>query len=126
MCDALCRKGRLTGASVLPVLLVLLARPAGARGPVDFASEVKPILAKNCLHCHGPDEATRKAGLRLDVRASAFSDHAGTRAFVAGKPGDSDAYARLTSTDPDERMPPPEFAQKTGKRPIVLPVLLEI
>src|SRR5882757_7661334 len=37
---------------------------------VDFASDIKPLLAKNCFHCHGPD--AQEAGLRLDTRKFAF------------------------------------------------------
>ena len=37
----------------------------------DFTREVRPLLSRHCFKCHGPDEATRKSGLRLDVRAEA-------------------------------------------------------
>src|SRR6516225_3469311 len=33
----------------------------------DFAREVRPLLAKFCFKCHGPNEKTRKAKFRLDV-----------------------------------------------------------
>jgi hypothetical protein len=46
--------------------------PAGAAGPsrVDFAREVRPILAESCFECHGPDPKGRKADLRLDSRSA--------------------------------------------------------
>jgi hypothetical protein len=34
----------------------------------DFTSEVRPILSRQCLPCHGPDAATRKKDLRLDMK----------------------------------------------------------
>ena len=40
---------------------------------VDFNYHVKPILSDRCYQCHGPDEKTRKAGLRLDIESLAFS-----------------------------------------------------
>ena len=43
-------------------VLLLAARPACAAGPekVDFARQVRPILAENCFECHGPDPRGRK------------------------------------------------------------------
>jgi len=40
--------------------------PAAASGTIDFARDIQPILAKNCLACHGP--AKQRGGLRLDSR----------------------------------------------------------
>ena len=37
-----------------------------------FTAKVRPILAKNCFKCHGPDDKARKAKLRLDVRDAAL------------------------------------------------------
>ena len=34
---------------------------------IDFNYHVRPILSDRCYKCHGPDEKTRKAGLRLDI-----------------------------------------------------------
>jgi len=73
----------------------------------DFASEVRPILAKFCFKCHGPDDSTRKAGLRLDQAASALAPaKSGERAIVPGKPGESELVARLDA-EGSSLMPPP-------------------
>ncbi|MFN5852155.1 MAG: DUF1549 domain-containing protein, partial [Pirellulaceae bacterium] len=56
------------------------------------------------------DEAKVEAGLRLDQRDSALGLlPSGERAIVAGDPNASQLIDRVTSTDPDVRMPPPAF-----------------
>ncbi|MBN9119103.1 MAG: PSD1 domain-containing protein [Planctomycetes bacterium] len=74
---------------------------------MDFNRDVRPILSNNCFQCHGPDEKTRKAKLRLDT-----PDGAAT-AIVAGKPDQSELVTRLTATPDDESVMPPA---KTGKK----------
>jgi hypothetical protein len=74
----------------------------GAESP-GFNRDIRPLLAKHCLACHGPDAAKRKGDLRLDDRDAAVD----TGAIVPGKAEDSELWRRLTSTDPDEVMPPP-------------------
>ena len=49
----------------------------GEPKPVDFDRDVKPIFAKHCVSCHGPDK--QKNGLRLDRKADAAT------VLVAGK-----------------------------------------
>ncbi|WP_077022650.1 PSD1 and planctomycete cytochrome C domain-containing protein [Fuerstiella marisgermanici] len=79
---------------------------------VDFTRDVRPILSNACFHCHGPDQDTREADLRLDQHAGLFDDRGG---YVAVKPGDvsnSELVRRLLSDDPDEVMPPPQSNKK--------------
>ena len=60
---------------------------ASAAAVVDFAREVQPIFAENCLHCHGPDAGDRKAGLRLDTRDGALKGgKSGVAAIVEKSP----------------------------------------
>src|SRR5262249_41597356 len=73
-----------------------------------FASKVRPILAGYCFKCHGPDEKTRKAKLRLDVRDEALRPARSRKhAIVPGKPDQSELVARIFSEDESEVMPPP-------------------
>ncbi len=54
--------------NVKPMILAFvlgLAQNAAAAPPVDYAREVKPILAARCTSCHGA--IRQKAGLRLDT-----------------------------------------------------------
>ena len=76
---------------------------------VDFNYHVKPILSDRCYQCHGPDEKTRKAGLRLDVESIAFSKlNSGNSAFTSGNLYKSESAHRIIHDDPEVVMPPPE------------------
>ncbi|HEX4796341.1 MAG TPA: PSD1 and planctomycete cytochrome C domain-containing protein [Humisphaera sp.] len=91
---------------VLVLIWVLLAAPS-ARAAVDFNRDVRPILAGNCLKCHGLDESARKSKLRLDLRETATGPaKSGKAAIVSGKPDESELVRRITSSDPDVVMPP--------------------
>src|SRR5437867_3289715 len=74
---------------------------------VEFIREVRPVLARHCFKCHGPDEKARKAKLRLDVRAAALrGGKSGRPALVPGKPEQSELVQRVFAEDEGERMPP--------------------
>ena len=93
--------------SLLTISLVFVANTLAR--DVDFRAQILPLLSENCFNCHGPDTATRKAGLRLDRRADALLPaESGAAAIVPGKPDASSLMSRLVSHDPDEIMPPPE------------------
>ncbi len=76
-----------------------------SEGP-DFGREIRPILAENCYHCHGPDEQAREAKLRLDTFEGATTGGETGPAIVPGKPGESELMARILSPDADDHMPP--------------------
>ncbi|HMO66639.1 MAG TPA: DUF1549 domain-containing protein, partial [Verrucomicrobiota bacterium] len=93
--------------------------PAGA--PVSFNRDIRPILSDHCFACHGPDENTRKARLRLDLEEDALKPaRSGRPAFVPGSPDDSELIARVLSSDPDEVMPPPEHKKPLKAQQIEL------
>jgi hypothetical protein len=88
---------------------------------VDFNQDIRPLLSDRCYKCHGPDEAKRQAGLRLDLEAGVKS--AGDSGEIAVVPGDLKAsamIARITSTDPDQRMPPADSGKSLSPDEIAL------
>lgn len=92
--------------SVLSLIALPLAVHAAA--PLDYNRDIRPILSENCFSCHGFDEKSRKAKLRLDVQDSAYAERDG---IISIKPGDlknSEAWKRIISEDEDELMPPPK------------------
>ena len=89
--------------------LLLFASVARAADTVSFSREIMPILSDNCLACHGHDEKTRKAGLRLDIREGALAKNKeGIAAIIPGKPDESELIKRVLSDDADDLMPPPK------------------
>jgi mono/diheme cytochrome c family protein len=85
------------------------AAASGAPAAVDFNRDIQPILSENCFQCHGPDEKSRKARLRLDRPEGAFgSTESGATAVVPGKPAESELIVRIFATDPEDVMPAPK------------------
>lgn len=80
---------------------------------VDFNRDIRPVLSKNCFHCHGPDEGTREADLRLDERPAAIAKlPSDAHAIIPHKAEQSELFLRITSTDEDAVMPPPDVGEK--------------
>jgi hypothetical protein len=85
------------------------SHPADAAPKVDFNRDIRPLLSDNCFACHGPDAKKVKGGLRLDLRDVAVKPAKSDKiAIVPGKPDESELVRRIFTTDPDDRMPPPE------------------
>jgi hypothetical protein len=110
--------------AVLPVLTVLLSTVttsvrAQSAATVDFDRDIRPILSNTCYTCHGPDANKRATELRFDVETSLFGDH-DEPVVVRGKPAESALIARITSGDPDYRMPPVDEKQQLSEEQIDL------
>lgn len=112
---------------VLAASVGLPAILCGSRGaaaekhrPVNFNRDIRPILASKCFACHGPDEESREANLRLDSASFAYRKRDGQRAIAPGKPSRSLVVQRITSRDADEVMPPPKSGKSLTPREITL------
>lgn len=77
---------------------------------VDYNYHIKPILSDSCFFCHGPDKPNAKAGLSLNTFQQATEQKlsSGNFAIVPGKPHASEAFQRISSDDPNVKMPPPQ------------------
>lgn len=92
--------------TTLFAVTALSAATSFAAGKPDFAKDIGPILAKNCLECHGPEK--QKGKLRLDSKEAAFKGgDSGIAGVVPGKSADSRIYKVITlPKGHDDVMPP--------------------
>ncbi|NIO35613.1 MAG: DUF1549 domain-containing protein, partial [Planctomycetales bacterium] len=81
---------------------------AGESEPLNFNRDIRPILSAKCFACHGPDSQNRESEFRLDTEDGAFADLGGYAGIVPGNLDESELYARISSSDSDLLMPPPE------------------
>ena len=105
---------RLSSLALLCLALAChAAAPAPGGTPIDFNRDIRPILSDRCYACHGPDEAKRKSGLRLDNEEGALALlKSGEKAIIRGADHlKSSLLSRIVSKDPEEVMPPPKFGK---------------
>jgi mono/diheme cytochrome c family protein len=88
--------------------------------PIDFSRDIRPILSGNCFHCHGPDEKERQADMRLDLKVGIGKVHGAESVIDAKAADDSEFIKRITSDDPDTRMPPPDSGKSLKPEQIKL------
>ncbi|RFC45015.1 MAG: Protein of unknown function (DUF1553)/Planctomycete cytochrome C [Verrucomicrobia bacterium] len=96
-----------------PLLLAVSGLFLGAapvRAAVDYLKGVKPLLQERCYSCHGA--LKQKGGLRLDTAALLRQGGESGDALSMGADGKSLLVQRVSSTDPEEHMPP----QHEGER----------
>jgi mono/diheme cytochrome c family protein len=71
--------------------------------PVDYARQVKPLLTRHCVACHGA--ARTRAGLRLDTAAAAIKGGKGGPVIQPGQGEESPLIRALLGEGSGERMP---------------------
>jgi hypothetical protein len=78
---------------------------------IDYNWQIKPILSDRCFFCHGPDDQTRHADLRLDTPEGLFAAleySEASHVVLPGKPEESELFLRVSSQSDGHRMPPSE------------------
>ena len=100
---------------VASLLIFNTVQTSGAE-KISFNRDIRSILSANCFSCHGPDEKSREAELRLDTKQGALADLGGYRALEPGKANDSELILRIESNDPDEVMPPPDSGHELTEK----------
>jgi hypothetical protein len=85
-------------------LALLCPAAASAQTPpakaIDFAHDIVPLLKARCAECH--TSGKYKGGVSFDTREALIK----SKAIVPGKSGASTLVKRITSQDPEMRMPP--------------------
>ena len=106
-------------AALICVATAVLSRTvADGEEPLEYGREIRPILSDACFRCHGADASKREAKLRLDRHDSVLADRDGSRALVPGRLDQSELYRRISSDDPDERMPPADSVPRLSDQEI--------
>lgn len=107
--------------AVSPIITSLTGRPTQARMGLAgdlYVEKIEPILSRHCFSCH--DEAKRKGGLRLDLRAEALAGgDSGQPAIVPGDIGKSALVQRLFLSREDEKAMPPDGRERPDAEAIV-------
>lgn len=95
---------------------------------VDFATQVKPLLEKACVKCHGPRQA--KGDYRMDTKENAVKpgehlSESGKQPIVAGKSAESMIYVFMSAKAPDrskgiQPMPPRKERTRLTEEEIAL------
>lgn len=93
--------GLLTLAVIIGIAGILIF---GQEKEIDFSTQIKPILNKNCISCHGG--VKKSGGFSVLFEEEAFEDtESGHPAIIPGDPNGSELIKRLTASDPEVRMP---------------------
>ncbi|HLU50391.1 MAG TPA: c-type cytochrome domain-containing protein [Planctomycetota bacterium] len=79
----------------------LLLGTARAADPIDYAKQIRPIFKDRCEKCHGPDRD--RGDLRLHEPAHILE----AEIIVAGKPGESELFRRISLPEDDDDIMPP-------------------
>ena len=91
------------GIGILLCIIVALAS-CNLGEKIDYSSQVKPILNKHCLACHGG--VKKQGGFSLLFQEEAFAKaESGNYPIIPGDAKNSEMFKRIISHDAEYRMP---------------------
>src|SRR6478752_140959 len=95
---------KIFSVSIILLAVVFLFVYSTNKDQVDFSTQVKPIINKKCITCHGG--VKKQGGFSFLFREEAVAKiKSGKYAIVPGHADKSEMIRRLTLDDPEERMP---------------------
>ncbi|MBK8501064.1 MAG: DUF1553 domain-containing protein [Saprospiraceae bacterium] len=92
------------GLVVVFIILVSWMWLGRGEPEVDFNTQIKPILNRECMSCHGGVKSNGGLSFLFEEEAKGVTE-SGRKAIVEGHPTQSELYQRLIATDPELRMP---------------------
>ena len=93
-----------TWLAISAIALCLSPGSVDAQDTFDFAHKILPVLKKHCAQCHTGEQ--KKGGLSLNTRESMLSGGESGAEILSKDAASSELIERVTSKDPDLRMPP--------------------
>ena len=103
-CVAICNVSLFTIALCVTAVLCATPRLTYGQDSFDFAHKILPVLKKHCSECHTGDQ--KKGGLSLNTRESMLAGGESGAEVLSKDNASSELLTRITSKDPDLRMPP--------------------
>ncbi len=96
------------------IIVLLFATVSCSEERISFNAQIRPILNKNCVSCHGGIKQSGGFGLVFAENALRKTE-SGKIGIVPGKPNQSEMYQRLVHHDPEQRMPLEEAPLKASE-----------
>jgi len=106
-----------TVASVLGCLAASAEAESAPKG-VTFEQQVKPILQRSCVDCHGAKQA--KAKLRLDSLEGVLKGSEDGKVVLPGESAKSALIRAVTGTGKKAMPPKPKPGRNDGYKPVPL------
>ena len=109
---------RLITMATCVIAQLIASQYLAAKEIVDYATQIKPLLAERCFACHGP--LKQESSLRLDAGSHILTGGDSGEIVVPGKADDSLLLEMVSSNDGEPAMPP------TGEGSPLKPLQVEL